>query len=50
MTRIYCFLPQPKPKSLLVKYDEEIEGVQKKVFTLGMKGDFDVREEERESW
>ena len=45
---VHCVLSQPKPKALLGKYDEEIEGVQKKAFTLGMEGEFDMREEESE--
>lgn len=41
-------LLQPKTRSLLSKYDEEIEGVEKKAFTLGSGGSFDMQEEERE--
>ena len=33
---------------MLGKYDEEIQGVEKKAFTLGTGGDFDALEEERE--
>ena len=42
------FVYQPKTKSLLGKYDEEIEGVEKKAFTLSTEGSFDAQEEEKE--